>query len=46
MILVTASMGTERMAVETSTPAALRGMVERDIERYGKLVRDVGMKAE
>jgi tripartite-type tricarboxylate transporter receptor subunit TctC len=34
------------MAVETSTPEALRGMVERDIERYGKLVRDVGMKAE
>jgi tripartite-type tricarboxylate transporter receptor subunit TctC len=34
------------MEVETSTPEALRGMVERDIERYGKLVRDVGMKAE
>jgi tripartite-type tricarboxylate transporter receptor subunit TctC len=34
------------MAVETSTPEALRGMVERDIERYGKLARDVGMKAE
>src|SRR5262245_19640930 len=34
------------MAVETSTPEALRGMVERDIERYAKLVRDVGMKAE
>ncbi len=34
------------MAVETSTPEALRAMVERDVERYGKLVRDVGMKAE
>src|ERR1700716_2691941 len=34
------------MEVETSTPEALRGMVERDIDRYGKLVRDVGMKAE
>jgi tripartite-type tricarboxylate transporter receptor subunit TctC len=34
------------MEVETSTPEALRGMVERDIERYGHLVRDVGMKAE
>jgi tripartite-type tricarboxylate transporter receptor subunit TctC len=34
------------MAIETSTPEALRAMVERDIERYGKLVRDVGMKAE
>jgi hypothetical protein len=34
------------MEVETSTPAALRVMVERDIERYGNLVRDVGMKAE
>jgi tripartite-type tricarboxylate transporter receptor subunit TctC len=34
------------MEVETSTPEALRGMVERDIERYGKLVRDVGMKVE
>jgi hypothetical protein len=30
--------------VETSTPAASRGMVERDIDRYGKLVREVGMK--
>ena len=28
------------------TPEALRGMVERDIDRYGKLVREVGMKAE
>ena len=34
------------MEVETSTPEALRGMVERDIDRYGKLVREVGMKAE
>jgi tripartite-type tricarboxylate transporter receptor subunit TctC len=34
------------MEVETSTPEALRGMVERDIERYGHLVRDVGMKVE
>ena len=34
------------MQVETSTPEALRGMVERDIERYGNLVRDVGMKVE
>jgi tripartite-type tricarboxylate transporter receptor subunit TctC len=34
------------MEVETSTPEALRGMVERDIDRYGKLVRAVGMKAE
>ena len=34
------------MEVETSTPEALRGMVERDIERYGSLVRDVGMKVE
>jgi tripartite-type tricarboxylate transporter receptor subunit TctC len=34
------------MAVETSTPDALRDMVARDIDRYGKLVRDVGMKAE
>jgi len=34
------------MAVETSTPDALRDMVARDIERYGKLVRDVGMKPE
>ena len=34
------------MEVETSTPEALRGMVERDIERYGNLVRDVGMKVE
>jgi hypothetical protein len=24
----------------------LRGMVERDIDRYGRLVREVGMKAE
>ena len=29
-----------------ATPEALRGMVERDIERYGNLVRDVGMKVE
>jgi tripartite-type tricarboxylate transporter receptor subunit TctC len=34
------------MEVETSTPEALRGMVERDIDRYGKLVRAVGMKVE
>ena len=34
------------MEVETSTPEALRGMVERDIERYGNLVRHVGMKVE
>jgi tripartite-type tricarboxylate transporter receptor subunit TctC len=34
------------MEVETSTPDALRGMVERDIDRYGRLVREVGMKAE
>jgi tripartite-type tricarboxylate transporter receptor subunit TctC len=34
------------MEVETSTPEALRAMVERDIGRYGNLVRDVGMKAE
>jgi tripartite-type tricarboxylate transporter receptor subunit TctC len=34
------------MEVETSTPEALRAMVERDIERYGNLVRDVGMKVE
>lgn len=34
------------MEVEASTPEALRGMVERDIERYGNLVRDVGMKVE
>jgi hypothetical protein len=34
------------MAVETSTPDALRDMVARDIDRYGKLVRDVGMKAK
>jgi tripartite-type tricarboxylate transporter receptor subunit TctC len=34
------------MDVETSTPEALRGMVERDIDRYGRLVREVGMKAE
>ena len=34
------------MEVETSTPEALRAMVERDIGRYGNLVRDVGMKVE
>ena len=34
------------MEVETSTPEALRAMVERDIERYGNLVRHVGMKVE
>jgi hypothetical protein len=35
------------MEVETSTPEALRGAwVARDVERYGKLVRDVGRKAE
>ena len=34
------------MEVETSTPEALRAMVERDIERYGNLVGAVGMKAE
>ena len=34
------------MEVETSTPEALRAMVARDIERYGNLVRDVGMKVE
>jgi tripartite-type tricarboxylate transporter receptor subunit TctC len=34
------------MEVETSTPDALRAMVARDIERYAKLVRDVGMKVE
>jgi hypothetical protein len=27
-------------------PEALRGMIERDIERYGKLVRDVRMNVE
>jgi hypothetical protein len=34
------------MQVESSTRDALRGMVTRDIDRYGKLVCDVGMKAE
>src|SRR5438128_3491283 len=34
------------MAVETSTPDVLRDMVARDIDRYGKLVRDVGMRVE
>ena len=34
------------MEVETSMPEALRGMVERDIDRYGNRVRDVGMKVE
>jgi tripartite-type tricarboxylate transporter receptor subunit TctC len=32
------------MAVETSTPDALRDMVARDIERRGQLVCDVGMR--
>jgi tripartite-type tricarboxylate transporter receptor subunit TctC len=34
------------LAVETSTPEALRAAVERDTARYGQLVRDVGMKVE
>ena len=34
------------LEIQTSTPDALRGMVERDTERYGRLVRDVGMKID
>ena len=32
------------LAIETSTPEALRGMLERETARYGQLVKDVGMK--
>lgn len=34
------------LEIKTSTPDELRHMVERDIARYEKLVRDVGMKVD
>ena len=34
------------LEIKTSTPDELRRLVERDIARYDKLVRDVGMKAD